>query len=423
LKTLATIGGGGGGFEAGAVEAGLVPVWTVECDSAVAAVHELNFKADVVLARAEDVDYRSLKSPYWLHMSPVCKNASVAKKDGKEEAEDVSMAEACARAIRECLAPRVSVENVWGYRNFESFRIILRALEELDYGFDYWHLNAANYGVPQTRKRLILLASKTHRPRRPAPTHAKNPSAQVDLFGSASLRRWVGWYEAIEDLIPGLPESKFAEWQLRRLGDYSPIGTFLQITGATSSHPETRGNGVKEVSEPSNTVTTWSLKDARAFIVDSFNSSHANITRLDGSPVFTVTSNNGNGRLNPVRAFILNGKNTRATTNEPFTLREASDPCFTVTATDASERHKAFVEGIPQTQATLIPQRDWLLHGRVVSMTPRALARFQSIPDSYALPDKAGLACLVVGNAVPSLLAKVLIESAATHTRRRSAEG
>jgi hypothetical protein len=31
------------------------------------------------------------------------------------------------------------------------------------------------------------------------------------------MAQWVGWYEAIEDLIPSLPESSFAPWQLKRL--------------------------------------------------------------------------------------------------------------------------------------------------------------------------------------------------------------
>ncbi len=45
--------------------------------------------------------------------------------------------------------------------------------------------------------------------------------------------------------------------------------------------------------------------------------------------------------------------------------------------------------------------RAWLSRGRVVSMTPRALARFQSLPDSYVLPEKKSLACKGIGNGVP----------------------
>jgi len=54
--------------------------------------------------------------------------------------------------------------------------------------------------------------------------------------------------------------------------------------------------------------------------------------------------------------------------------------------------------------------RAWLSAGRVVKMTPRALARFQSFPDSYVLPDRASLACTVIGNAVASLMMRRIVE-------------
>jgi site-specific DNA-cytosine methylase len=57
------------------------------------------------------------------------------------------------------------------------------------------------------------------------------------------------------------------------------------------------------------------------------------------------------------------------------------------------------------------PPRAWLEHGRVVQMTPRALARFQSAPDTYQLPQSNKLACRVIGNGVPSLLAQRVAES------------
>jgi site-specific DNA-cytosine methylase len=56
------------------------------------------------------------------------------------------------------------------------------------------------------------------------------------------------------------------------------------------------------------------------------------------------------------------------------------------------------------------PLRAWLSQGKVVKMTPRALARFQTIPDDYELPDSPGLACKGIGNAVPPLLYRNVIE-------------
>jgi len=47
---------------------------------------------------------------------------------------------------------------------------------------------------------------------------------------------------------------------------------------------------------------------------------------------------------------------------------------------------------------------------RVVAMTPRCLARFQSVPDWYILPDKRALAAKVIGNMAPPLLMQRIAE-------------
>ena len=54
------------------------------------------------------------------------------------------------------------------------------------------------------------------------------------------------------------------------------------------------------------------------------------------------------------------------------------------------------------------PRRAWI-DGQVVKMTPRALARFQSFPDFYTLPDSQTLAGKVVGNAVPPLMYQKIV--------------
>ena len=64
------------------------------------------------------------------------------------------------------------------------------------WGYSTWCgvLNAADYGVPQTRKRAFLLASRTRIVGPPPPTHTQNPTA--GLFGPALLP-WVSMAEAL----------------------------------------------------------------------------------------------------------------------------------------------------------------------------------------------------------------------------------
>ena len=66
-----------------------------------------------------------------------------------------------------------------------------------DWGYSVWtgELNAADYGVPQTRKRAILIASRVRRVTAPAPTHSQHDHGD-GLFGE-SLLPWVSMAEAL----------------------------------------------------------------------------------------------------------------------------------------------------------------------------------------------------------------------------------
>ncbi len=65
------------------------------------------------------------------------------------------------------------------------------------WGFSVWTgiLNSADYGVPQTRKRAILLASRVRTAEPPAPTHAR--LAEPDSLFGPGRARWVSMAEAL----------------------------------------------------------------------------------------------------------------------------------------------------------------------------------------------------------------------------------
>ncbi|MEH2118409.1 DNA cytosine methyltransferase [Nostoc sp.] len=199
---------GGGGIEAGMVQAGIRPVIAVEFDPtkpdlsrAIAKTHHRNFSkygCRIIQLTVQEVARLGFlgfpRRPDYLHASPVCANFSQAHtaKAGKgiETADDLSAAIAVAEAIRQ-LQPRVfTLENVPRYQNSQSFSIILSALELEGYSVDYSVVNMADFGLPQARRRLVLIASKGF--------HVALPSGTTPC----------GWYEAIAHLIPMMTDSQ-----------------------------------------------------------------------------------------------------------------------------------------------------------------------------------------------------------------------
>ncbi len=208
---------GGGGIEAGMVEAGIRPVIAVEFDPskpdlsrAIAKTHHHNFSeygCRIIQLTVQEVAQSGFlgfpRRPDYLHASPVCANFSQAHtaKAGKgiETADDLTAAIAVAEAIRQ-LQPRVfTLENVPRYRNSQSFSIILDALELAGYSVTYSVVNMADFGLPQARRRLVLVASRGFRVALPTGTTP------------------CGWYEAITHLIPTMPDSQLLPRQQQAL--------------------------------------------------------------------------------------------------------------------------------------------------------------------------------------------------------------
>jgi DNA (cytosine-5)-methyltransferase 1 len=206
MTTISTLFSGGEGVGVGARQAGLTHLWGVEYDDQIASVARLNGFNTLTGNVMDRALMLSLPRPDVIHASPVCKNASNAKADGEESPEDIASADATCVYIDHFRPDIFTLENVYGYRTFTAFAHIMECLNRNGYRFDYWHLNAANFGVPQTRQRLILVARLHGKPRRPVATHAE-PSKLAPLFDER--QPWIGWYKAIEDLIDTLPEMDF----------------------------------------------------------------------------------------------------------------------------------------------------------------------------------------------------------------------
>lgn len=178
---LGTLFTGFGGADIGGHMAGLVSAWGVEYDPKIAAVAQNN-GLSVTVANILNCDPADFPAVDVIHASPPCPSFSVANAGGSETDLDRDLAAAVCLFLVHHRPLYFSLENVYQYRRAAGFQLILRVLRSLGYGFDYFHLNAADYGAPTKRLRLILLADRSGRkPGRPPATHHKKPAR--DLFG------------------------------------------------------------------------------------------------------------------------------------------------------------------------------------------------------------------------------------------------
>lgn len=374
--TIATLFSGGELVGVGARSAGFEHAWGIEVNDEIAQAARVNgfhvVSADVTTERPGDYE-----RPDLLHASPPCPNFSQAKTGSAETREDIELAQATVRFIETLLPRWFTLENVPMYRFSESWRLILDALNWCGYWTNVQnHLNAADFGVPQTRKRMIVRAVRGGwLPPLPQPVP------------------WVGWYQAIEDLVPGLPDSEFAPWQLARMpGELR--GSLLVDSAGYPGDDGVRVPVMRALGEPANTiVANFERRPMRAFIVDTQNGGQPTPTIRDAdAPTFTVTANCATNGM--PRVFIVSGQS--GDDGNRLTIRHVGEPSFVVSSSEIKRPVRAAVAG------------------RIVKMTPRCLARFQSIPDDYVLHDDDTLAVRIVGNAVPPLLYRRLVEGLVT---------
>jgi site-specific DNA-cytosine methylase len=176
--------------------------------------------------------------------------------------------------------------------------------------------------------------------------------------------------------------------------------------------------GVRDGEDPSFAITNQSGGRLKDFICEGSAAGEDNKftmpIRMEDEPIFTQRATQNNPRAFVVDCQLAGDPDT----DRGLTIRVEVEPMFTITASQQKRIGRAFIMGKTadkfgdgiryaeepvQTITANEHGSKGFSSGRVVAMTPRCLARFQSFPDHYVLPESKTLACKGIGNAVPPL--------------------
>ncbi len=160
---------GAGGSSWGAREAGVDIVAAFDCWALAGKVHQDNFPTTQFYAeelRNLDVGElaRAIGSVDMILASPECTNHSPAKGNKPRCEESKNTAFEVIRFARAFQPRWVVIENVVSMRKWSRYAEFKRELSDLGYQMHEEVLNAADFGVPQSRRRLFLLCDREQEP-------------------------------------------------------------------------------------------------------------------------------------------------------------------------------------------------------------------------------------------------------------------
>lgn len=135
---------------------------------------------------------------------PPCQGFSMSgKRDSSDERN--TMYESVAKSVSIINPKIVLLENVVGLLSMKSQKgnfikdLIIKRFEKLGYDVGYQVLDASEYGVPQSRKRVIFICSKIGKVSFPTPTHSDEISETV---GGIPIKKKV----TVGDALGNIPD-------------------------------------------------------------------------------------------------------------------------------------------------------------------------------------------------------------------------
>lgn len=194
---------GGGGLSEGMRQAGFKILSAVELDPIAAETFKINHKESVVIER----DIRHVSALELLKQSrisvgqldllagcPPCQGFSALTRKYNRDDERNSLIKEVSRLVKDLKPKAIMIENVPGImaKGRAYLSSFIDELVSMGYIVNHDVLQVADYGVPQNRRRFVLLAGLNFEIKIPARTHSKN--------GDNDLPKWITVKEALKGI-------------------------------------------------------------------------------------------------------------------------------------------------------------------------------------------------------------------------------
>lgn len=187
---------GCGGLSLGLRKAGFRITAAVEIDKAAAETYKKNHQKTKVITRdirkvkAKELLDKNGKKPVVIAGCAPCQGFCSLTREYKANDPRNGLVLDMARIIRKLKPDAIMMENVPGLatKGKEIFESFLTKIRAMGYQPNWQVVQMANYGIPQSRRRLVMVAGKGFVIPFPEQTHAKKPKPKSRLKPWVTLR-------------------------------------------------------------------------------------------------------------------------------------------------------------------------------------------------------------------------------------------
>ena len=159
---------GAGGLDLGLIKAGHEIIWANDFDSDSCLTYRNNIGDHIIHANIEDVDFDSIPNSDVIVGGFPCQGFSMANLLRKPEDSRNILYKYFFKLVQQKQPKYFLAENVRGILSLgkgEVIKQIIRDFEKAGYRVDYKVFNTADYGVPQTRVRVIIAGTRLDLPK------------------------------------------------------------------------------------------------------------------------------------------------------------------------------------------------------------------------------------------------------------------